>query len=258
MSIRVMSCNVRCYGAQDGPNHWDRRKDVCVEVMLSRTPHVICCQEVWAPQFADLCARLDGYAHHGMVDTATGGDPVNTIFYRRDRFRLISAGGYWLSRTPHVAGSSDWESRCIRLANWVRLEDRDSGRELRVVNTHLDHVSQRAREEQARVINEDAAAYPPDYAQVLAGDMNAGASNGAIAIFKGAGWRDACEGFSEAGPDVRTFHAFGTKEGPAERIDWIFLRGPLRATAAEVVRDTPDGRYPSDHYFVVAEVELGG
>lgn len=34
----------------------------------------------------------------------------------------------------------------MRLVNWVRLRDRETGADFRFINTHLDHVSQTARE----------------------------------------------------------------------------------------------------------------
>ena len=54
-----------------------------------------------------------------------------------------------------MAGSSDWQSACVRVANWVRLTDRDSGVQFRVVNTHLDHVSQAARQGDLERIQSD-------------------------------------------------------------------------------------------------------
>lgn len=259
-AMRIMSCNTRCEGAKDdGDNHWVYRNDLCARVMLSRAADVICCQEVWEGQVKDLRERLKGYAWVGTVDEPRTRRPVNSIFYRPDRLELISSGAYWLSQTPHVCGSRSWESACVRLATWARLIERESGTEFRVVNTHLDHVSQAAREGQAGVINEDAAAYPKDFPQLLTGDMNAEAGNPAIVRFREAGWRDTWqEARGEENPG-RTFHGF---EGPAwqgrhvTRIDWIFARGPVRTTAAEVVRDHEGGRYPSDHYFITADVQL--
>ncbi|NLF33071.1 MAG: endonuclease/exonuclease/phosphatase family protein [Planctomycetes bacterium] len=258
MPVRVMSCNIRCDHGGDGANNWVHRRDLCVEVMQSRRPDILCCQEVWASQAADLRRALAGYAWMGTIDEPDGRGPVNSIFYRSDRFRPTSAGAYWLSQTPHVCGSRSWDSRCVRLATWARLLDGESGREVRIVNTHLDHVSQPAREGQAAVLNEDAAAYGETFAQILTGDMNAGPENPAIACFGGAGWRDtwqAARGEDDPGP---TFHGFRgpAYDGPEGRIDWIFMRGPVRATAAEVVTDHRDGRYPSDHHFITADVEL--
>ena len=256
MAIRVMTCNVRCRGDWDRENHWDLRKEACAGVMLGRAPDVICCQEVREQQYVDLRELLPSYDTFGLPDVAGGRAATNALFWRRDRFALVCGGGYWLSETPHVPGSRSWDSRHVRLANWVRLEDLDTRRELRIIGTHLDNEGQTARERQAQVINEDAAAYPPDYPQVLAGDMNASGSNPAIEMFRSAGWRDACDGFPEAGPEHRTYHAFGTNPPDwPERIDWIFTRGPLTSTHAEIVRDAPGDRCPSDHYFVLAELE---
>ena len=255
--MRIMSCNVRCEGAQDGPNDWVHRREFCVEVMRSREPDIICCQEVWETQVVDLRKGLEGYEWFGTIDEPQTRRPVNSIFYRPDRLELLSSGSYWLSQTPHVCGSRSWDSACVRLACWVRVVDTDSGRELRVVSTHLDHVSQAARENQAGVLNEDASAYPAEYPQLLAGDMNAEPDNPAIERFLGAGWRDTWEA-AHGHPDTGgTFHSFqGTESPTTPRIDWIFSRGALRATGAEVVRDHAEGRYPSDHYFITADVEV--
>ena len=256
--MRMLTCNIRCYGANDGENNWVHRKDFCAEVIASRSPQIICFQEMWGEQFADLKAALPGFETFGMVDEPLGRHPMNAIFYQTDAFDRISAGGYWLSETPHVTGSSSWESRCVRLANWLRLTERGSGKEFRVMNTHLDHVSQAARENQARVINEDAQAYPEAYPQLLTGDLNCDARNPAIQVFKDAGWQDtygAVHGTEDPG---HTYHRFLGPDFAGEtgtgKMDWVFFRGKVRVNDAEVICDARAGRFPSDHYFVSADV----
>ena len=39
-------------------------------------------------------------------------------------------------------------------------------------------------------------------------------------------------------------------------MDWIFARGEVRTVDAAIVTDSVDGRFPSDHYFVSATVEV--
>lgn len=268
--MRVMTCNIRYSAAPDGDNAWPHRKQLCIDVIGSRAPDIICCQEVMADQLAELRAALAAHDWCGMTRDAEGRDVPNPIFYRREAFALISTGGYWLSETPHVPGSSSWASYDVRLANWVRLIHRPSGTALRVVNTHLDCDSQQARENQARLIAEDTRAYPNDSPQILAGDMNCDARNEAIAILREAGWRDTYEAVHGTADPGFTFHKFQGPQCDSEvgKMDWIFVRGTLRGPAAvrgrgavrvldaEIVTDSRDGRFPSDHYFVTADVEI--
>jgi endonuclease/exonuclease/phosphatase family metal-dependent hydrolase len=253
-----MTCNIRYFGAPDGENHWTYRRNLCAEVIRSRSPHVICFQEVAREQFLDLARAFPDHATFGTVDEPQGHNPVNAIFYRRDAFELISAGAYWLSQTPHIAGTRSWDSDCVRLANWVYLLELGSRHEFRVINTHLDHVSQVARENQARLLTEDAGAYADAFPQLLTGDMNCDTTNRAIAILQEGGWRDTYGAVHGPEDPGHTFHRF---LGPAfsssvGKMDWIMARGGVTVLGAEVVRDAQDGRFPSDHYFVSAEVSV--
>lgn len=257
-TFRIMTCNIRCYGAWDEENNWEFRGGICAEVIRSRRPDVFCVQEMWKEQSNDMVAAFPEYGHVGTIDEPAGRNPVNTIFCLSERFEIISAGAYWLSETPHVCGSRSWDSACPRLVTWVTLTDLRSQREFRVCNTHLDHMSQLAREGQAAVINRDAAAWPADYPQFLTGDLNARVTNPAIISLKEAGWQDTWEAVhGDADPGI-TCHGFRGPETDKDygKIDWIFWRGNARAVGAEIVRDSIDDRYPSDHYFVSADVEL--
>jgi len=260
--MKILTCNIRCFGAKDGKNSWVHRRGLCADVIRAQSPDIICFQEMWRQQFADLSAVFPGFETFAMVDEPVGGHPSNGIFYRRKAFTRASAGGYWLSKRPIVAGSRSWDSACVRLANWVWLEDRSTGREFRLVNTHLDHLGQAARENQARLLVEDAAAYPADYPQVLTGDMNVDTRNKAIHILKAGGWTDtygAVHGTEDPG---FTYHGFRGPDYEAEsekgKMDWIFTRGNVRVLDAAVIRDSRKGRFPSDHYFVSATVVVGG
>ena len=257
--MEILTCNVRCFGADDGDNGWVHRKDLCAKVIESKSPDIICFQEMWAEQFTDLASAFPAYGTYGMVDEPLSRHPMNCIFYREDIYTLISAGGYWLSETPHVAGSKSWESACVRLANWIRLKDNSRGTEFRVVNTHLDHVSQTARENQAKVIVEDTLAYPQEYPQILTGDMNCDSRNAAIGTFKAGGWRDTYGSIHGMENPGHTYHAFlrPAHEARIGKMDWILMRGDISCRHARIVTDSMGGRFPSDHYFVSAEVSIG-
>ena len=256
--MRILTCNVRYSAANDGDNNWEHRKELCVRVVRQQQADLIGCQEMSASQQQAFAAGLAGYAWSGMVDGPQTDTPVNSIFYRAERFRLVSAGGYWLSETPHIPGTRSWESAVARLCNWVWLEERASGRQLRFVNTHLDHISQLARERQIGMALADAAAYPADFPQILTGDLNCSAGNPALQAILEAGWTDTYQAVHGILNPGNTFHAFlgAAADNTEGKIDWIFVRGRLRVRGAEIIKTEEGGRYPSDHYFVSADMEM--
>jgi len=244
--------------AKDGENGWEFRRALCAEVILRQQADLICFQEMHSDQFNYLADLLPEFAPFGMSDHPLGDHPLNAIFHRKDSFTVLENAGYWLSETPHISGTKSWDSKCIRFANWIRLKDVSTGRDFRIVNTHLDHVSQPARENQARLLVEDASAYPADYPQFLTGDMNCDATNSAFAIFKEGGWQDTYSAVHGVENPGTTYHAFKGSEcsWPVGKMDFIFCRGSVRVVASKIVDDSREGRYPSDHYFISADVDL--
>jgi len=270
--MRILSCNIRFSGADDGPDNWEFRKEYCAGLILSLDADVICFQELVEEQFSYMRSRLQDYSHYGLCDEPGGRRPLNSVFFRKAKYNLLNAAGYWLSETPHIPGSKSWESTCVRFTSWVCLEDTKTKAVFRVLNTHLDHFMGKARKNQARIVNEDALAWPPDYPQILTGDMNADAMNfadipvadagieqeGPIWTFKQGGWRDSYEAVHGADYPGFSYHSF---KGPdfkssCGRIDWIFFRGGLLPKASRFIDDSKDGRFPSDHYFLCADFEM--
>lgn len=264
--LKILSCNVRkdLPVDEESGNGWDSRKDLCAEVIVAQGPDVICLQECFNAHFEDLRCRLPEFKSFGLTSPGAEFNPCNAIFFVRDRFELVSEGGFWLSETPHVAGSKSWDSAAVRFANWVHLSERSSGREFRVWNSHLDHISQVARVNQARLLVEAAQAFGDDLPQLLTADFNADASNPAIGVVKAGGWLDTHAAVHGPNDPGFTFHGFlgpmYAKTRPPEKligkIDFIFCRGPFRTLSAKIIRDSHNGRYPSDHYFISAEMEF--
>lgn len=264
--LKILCCNVRkdVPADRESGDNWDARKEFCAEVIVAQGPDVICLQECGAEHFTDLRSRLPEFETFGMSNPGAVFNPTNAILFLRDHYELISAGGFWLSETPHVAGTKSWDSKNSRFCNWVDLRDRSFGREFRVWNFHLDHIGQTARERQAQLIVEAANAMSEDLVQFFTADFNADAANPAYDVVKAGGWLDTYAAIH--GPDDPgfTFHAFLGPKFPESRlpdtvkgkIDFIFSRGPVKTLDAEIIRDGRNGRYPSDHYFVSAEVAL--
>jgi endonuclease/exonuclease/phosphatase family metal-dependent hydrolase len=258
--MRIMTCNLRYAGAQDGPNNWEYRAKACVQVIAAQCPDLLCVQEMWPIQGQAIQAglkQIGSYKAIGYPKTAYDDLEPNTIFYRQDCFERLNNGGYWLSETPHIPGSRSWDSADIRLLTWARLRYCPQDWEFRVLNTHLDHISQRARLQQTQMILADTQAYPESIPHLLLGDFNADYTNPLFQPFWRAGWVDVCAQHLGEAAQQSTFNGFGaeTPQRHLGRIDWILTRGPIQSTQAAIIQEMPQGCYPSDHWFVVAEVE---
>lgn len=266
---RILCCNIRVALPEDEKegNGWPQRKALCISVIKNQKPDIFCLQEVLRVQNEDLKKAFPNYFSFGFEgpemdtkDDAYHGIAKNPIFFSTDRYQLIGAGGFWLSDQPLIAGSMAWETARARNLSWVRLKDKRTGKDFRVVNLHLDHKSQLAKEEQMKLALAEAKQYATDYPQLLTGDLNSTMANPVYQLIKNEGWKDtytAIHGETEPGFTVHTFKgdAYIPKKD-AGKIDFIFTKGPIKAINAAIIKDHQANLYPSDHYFVSADIDF--
>lgn len=263
---RILSCNIRVALDEDEAKGlgWSARRDICLKIIKSKKPDIISLQEVLKVQADDFRKYFSSYQLFGfegpeMDPHPTGyyGIAKNPILFSKDRYELLTGGTYWLSETPLVAGSKSWDTARARHANWIRIRDKKSGRDMRVVNLHLDHVSGEAKVQQARMVVEESAQYQPDFVQVLTGDFNTRFNSNVFESVRAGGWKESYEtihGEVEAG---HTGHEFqGVKYDKASskgRIDYIWYRGNIKPTSSLIIKDDINGKYPSDHFFLQSD-----
>lgn len=260
--IRVMSFNIRYGTAQDGENHWDRRKDFLVETILAFQPDLLGTQETLAIQRDFLKEKLPAYECLGVGrdDGAEEGEMM-ALFFRRDRFEKIDGGHFWLSETPDKVGSKSWDSSLPRMVTWVKLRDRrqSAAKPIAFFNTHFDHRGQAARLESARLVRRQVVTLGKDCAAILTGDFNTDeASPPYQALFDSengvAG--PLVDSYRVAHPERAkaegTFSGFQGRQIEGARIDWIGISRDWQVLSAEIDRTERDGRTPSDHFPVTA------
>lgn len=258
--LRVMSFNVRTSGAQDGPNNWANRRELFFETIARFRPTLIGFQEVRENQHDEIIAQMPDYAFSGVArDDGKRKGEWSLIGVRKDRFTVIKNGDFWLSETPTVAGSKSWDAALTRICSWVRLRDNRTGKELMFANTHFDHKGVQARQHASRVISVELPKIAGDLPAILTGDFNINEDNPAYGVLvrpdtPGAiRWIDAYRSVHPTRkPDEASFNGFkGVTVG--SRIDFIFHTEHFKATEAAIDRfASPEGRYPSDHYPVIA------
>jgi endonuclease/exonuclease/phosphatase family metal-dependent hydrolase len=94
---------------------------------------------------------------------------------------------------------------------------------------------------------------PAGEGAIVTGDFNAERDSEAFRVLTGDGALH--EAFQQCGVAAGSYHEFGQLQ-PFEAIDWILLSAQFRADAAAVDRYASDGRYPSDHFPIAAELSF--
>jgi endonuclease/exonuclease/phosphatase family metal-dependent hydrolase len=255
-SLRVMSFNVRYPAKSDGPNVWETRRDLLVQTIKEKSPDVFGTQELFYEQGQYIVEKAPEYEWFGVSRRGNRTDEHMGVFYKPAALRLVESGNFWLSENPETPGSMSWDVTLPRMVTWGLFEVKASGKKFYFYNTHFPHRREdaKARVECARVIRERIAKLPAGTPFVLVGDFNTDVGSEpyqAIATGLTDAWGTAS---SKTGPNG-TFNGFkGT--GTGARIDWILFRGFARATEAETVTKNLEGRYPSDHFPVVAVLEF--
>lgn len=257
-SLSVMTFNMRYDNPEDGQNNWRFRRERVAGVIKAQEVDVLGTQELLSNQFNDLSGLLTGYQGVGVgrLDGVESGEYC-AVFFRKDRFTLLDSGTFWLSETPEVVGSLGWDCACERIATWVVLRDRD-GRELFFIDTHLDHVGQVARDEGVSLLMKRIETLSGGRPVILTGDFNSEPGSSVVAhVQKDGVLRDAKAIAAQRSGTDWSFSDFGQiPEAERPLLDYIFVSGDIEAVRYEVLPDTFDGGYVSDHAPVMAVVKI--
>ena len=180
--LPVMTFNIRLDSFERNPdNLFANRIYRLTETIEKWQPAILCVQEPFTIQLQRWQSHLPryyqsiGYQHDDTEECER--DFQVAIVYDDQKLKLIDRDYIWLSKTPRIVGSKDWDSNRARTLNIARFEliSSDNSTNILVFNTHLDVKSELARREQAKVIrstiNQWQKKYPTDIV-LLFGDFN--------------------------------------------------------------------------------------
>lgn len=262
IDLNVMSFNIRMDTPVDSMNSWQYRKDVAAQIIKDENADIIGTQEVVINQLNDLKSRLPEYNAIGVgrEDGKEKGEHC-AIFYKKNRFKLIDSGNFWLSETPLVPGVKGWDAACERVTTWGILEDIESKRKFFVINTHLDHMGKVARQEGVTQLLHWADSLSNKLPIIMTGDFNATPESDVIKHVLDTSnpkalvhTRDIAE--TKDGLNG-TFHDYG-KIPVEERsfIDYIFVSPKTKVKHHSVLPEKLNDIFISDHAIVLAQIEI--
>jgi endonuclease/exonuclease/phosphatase family metal-dependent hydrolase len=251
--IRVVTWNIHC-GQDDGlpwkQFNWPLRKQSLRAALDQIQPDIFCVQEATPEQVAFIEETLPSHQRVGIGRDGKVGGEHCAIYFRRQRLEEISGDTFWLEEPidqPRPGSALDVK----RICTWVCLRDRVNGHTFRVYNTHL-YLTEGPRLTAAKLILADIADRDPADAIILTADFNASPTVPSRRLFIEAGLADSAEETREVGRS--TFHAF---YGIAwSSIDGILIDRHWRVSKYLVLDMKPKNSYPSDHFGLLADLQL--
>lgn len=255
-----MTFNLRYDNAGDGINNWNKRKEKVVHFIKAAQPDVVGMQEVLHNQLEYLKENLSEYEEAGVGrdDGQTRGE-YSPIFYKKDRFNLISHQTIWLSEYPDSIGHIGWDAACPRIATWVKLQDKRNGKIMLAVNTHFDHQGEKAQINSAKQIISQLKEYG-NLPVVLTGDFNITESQQAYTTLTGNGspLKDTYKIARKKEGVSYTYHNFSRlPRRKRKKVDYIFVTSPVKVAKINIPHEDAIPRNQiSDHCPYIAILEF--
>lgn len=249
--------NLRLDNPRDSGNLWADRKSYVGNLIRFHDFDLFGTQEGFKNQLDDIQQQVPEYARYGV-----GRDDGNTkgehsaIFYKKDKFILLKSGDFWLSETPEKPGYG-WDARINRICSWIQLKEKQSGKTFYCFNVHYDHQAMVARRESSKLLLAKIKTIAGNQPVILTGDFNGNHNTEwYLSIANSGVLRDTYREVKYPYVNNGTFQNFGRNLNANDIIDHIFITQHFSVKRWGVLTDSYNGKFPSDHFPVLAEVKF--
>ncbi len=254
--IVVATYNVRYNTANDGINAWPNRKEDVKALIRFHEFDIFGTQEGLRMQL-DGIAELQEFAFFGAGrDDGQQAGEHSAIFYKKDRFKVLESGNFWLSETPDQP-TKGWDAVCCkRICSWVKFKDGTTKKEFYFFSVHFDHQGVEARRQSGKLMVKKIKEIAKDAPTICVGDFNSTPETEQILEMQTIlSDSKKVSAMAPYGPEG-TFNSFKLDAPMKNRIDYIFVSKQFSVLKYGVLTDSKDQRYPSDHQPVVAKVVI--
>jgi endonuclease/exonuclease/phosphatase family metal-dependent hydrolase len=255
--IKVITYNIRYNTPSDKENAWPKRRNDVIKLLKLHKADLFSVQEALYDQIMDLKEGMTGFDYVGVGrDDGNINGEFSAIYYNSNRFTPTESGTFWLSKTPGIPSKS-WDAALNRICTWARFKEKETLKTFYVFNTHFDHKGVKARKESAililKKISEIAKRNEP---VILTGDFNLTPEEKPLALIRQK-MKDSRQ-ISETVPQgpTGTFNDFDITSKLQNRIDYIFVNRLIAIKKYNVITDSKEGHYPSDHLPVLIELQF--
>lgn len=256
--MRVMTFNLKTDHIFVGKSKWDVRSEVVYEIFKDLDCDIVGAQEVNNKMYEDITKKVLGYNIIGNARSKRYFVERNNVFVKKN-YDIKNETTFWLSKNPQQEGSALWYSMFPRICTTAVVNI--NGSKVRVYNTHLDCLLPSSRVFGLKKItefiekNHDEENIPI----ILMGDFNASPHSKLIKDFNlGVFNKKKLVAVQEVNKSLYEEGTFRHKHGRKGivHIDYIYVSEEFSIKHAEIIKYNKNGVFPSDHYPLVADLEL--
>jgi len=246
LPVRFVVCTYNIWTT----SRWPERREALQSFTEFHQPDILCLQELQSDSRQTLDKVLLK-THQRVEDPFEGWTSEGNIYWNNQLFEMIEYGAEQIGLLEQY-----------RRLFWVRLRVLDdSKRTLFVSTAHYtwpgnsqevsNGVNVRIAQAQ-KTLEVLSQLVPPNEPLLFMGDLND--TYRPILVLQKGGLTNSFNGVGRN--PYPTWPALPTAVGPAQTIDWMFHRGPIRAMTSEVIDFFKGDLAPSDHKPVIATYGL--
>jgi len=251
----LISYNIRYDNNWDVENSWSLRKNSIRQLLNDYNPSIFGIQEGLLNQLSFIDSALIKYDYVGVGrDDGKMEGEFCAIYFDTTRYKIRNNSTFWLSETPDVV-SVGWDAALERICTYGLFENKTSGEEFWVFNTHFDHLGVIARKKSsALILKKIKEINTQSLPVILMGDFNSIPDSDPIKILKND-LIDALQISLEnlEGPQG-TFNGFDMMLPIDNRIDYIFTKNVKVLSYRHIDERLNNNRHISDHLPVMIEI----
>ncbi|MBD1387601.1 endonuclease/exonuclease/phosphatase family protein [Mucilaginibacter rigui] len=244
-------------GDSTAGNGWGQRYPWITKLMLFEDVDIFGTQEGKHHQLVNMADSMPGYKWLGIGrDDGKQAGEYSAIFYKSDKFKVLKTGNFWMS-TVTDKPNKGWDAALPRICTWAQFREIKTGFTFYFFNLHMDHIGVVARRESARLVLAKIKQMAGTMPTILTGDFNVDQTSDSYAVINNSGLLKDSYVLSpiKLAPSD-TFNEFNANTAGDKRIDHIFVTKQFKVKRYGILTNTYHGRTPSDHYPVVAVMDV--
>lgn len=246
--MKLLSFNIRCANDPDGHSIAERASRVSA-VLKAYAPDIVGFQE-YHTRWEDAWPQVEDPAY-GQLKVDRGDGEGLVLWWRKAAFQVLEQGHFWFADDPRIP-STDWDEKYHkpRICAYLVLKEIKTGKVFTYMNVHYGFGAE-GHMKNAKLLKDWAQKL--GHPAIVAGDFNMTPDT--------PGYKAMAEAFTDAnratdGLTDYTYHGYGFSRFPPSQLDYCFVTDGVTPHSFAILKDTFEGKYPSDHYPIAVELSL--